>query len=124
MSKEQKIKVLRVQPNLPPDVVYLDNELHALQAAVGGLIEIIPLVIGTCLLLNEEGKLIGLEPNRRLGQDVLVGVFYIVGSDDSIGDLTSLPEDKISKYSKVFFFPETITAEEVEDSIRVEFYTF
>lgn len=124
MSKEQKIRVLRVQPNLPPDVVYLDNELHALQAAVGGLIEIINLEAGTCLLLNEEGKLIGLEGNRRFGQDVLVGVFYIIGSDDSNGDLTSLPEDKISKYSKVFFFPETITAEEVEDSIRVEFYTF
>ncbi|MPM93511.1 hypothetical protein SDC9_140649 [bioreactor metagenome] len=30
MRKERKIKALRVQPNLPPDVIFLDNNLHAL----------------------------------------------------------------------------------------------
>lgn len=124
MDKEQKINVLRVQPNLKPDVISLNNNLHALQAAVGGLIEIKSLEEGICVLLNEEGKLIGLEPNRRLGGDILVGVFYVVGSDDSTGDLTSLSDEQISKYTKIFFGSESISPEEVEDSIRIEFYTF
>lgn len=124
MRKERKIKVLRVQPNLPPDVIYLDNNLHSLQAAVEGLIDIISLEKGVCLLLNEEGKLIGLGPNRRLGNDILVGVFYVVGSDDSSGNLISLSDEQISRYTKRFFLPETITPEEVENSIRIEFRTF
>ncbi|MDD4752919.1 MAG: DUF3846 domain-containing protein [Desulfitobacteriaceae bacterium] len=124
MRKERKIKVLRVQPNLSPDVIYLDNNLHALQAAVEGLIEIISLENGVCLLLNEEGKLIGFEPNRRLGSDILVGVFFVVGSDDSSGNLVSLSDEQISRYIKRFFLAEKITPEEVEDSIRIEFHTF
>lgn len=30
-----------------------------------------------CILCNEEGKLIGLEPNRRLGKDILISKLKI-----------------------------------------------
>ena len=82
--KDNVIKVLKVEPKKAPGICLLMNELESLQEAVSigadytGLIEIINLDRGVCLLCNEEGKLIGLEPNRRLGNDIICGVFYII----------------------------------------------
>ena len=37
--------------------------------AVGGYIDIVGLDDNVCILLNDEGKLIGLEGNRRIGNN-------------------------------------------------------
>lgn len=37
--------------------------------AVGGYIDIVGLDDNVCILLNDEGKLIGLESNRRIGDN-------------------------------------------------------
>ena len=93
--KERYIKVLKVAPFLPPKVIALENNLTALQEAVSigadyrGLIEVIDLDEKTCIICNEEGKMIGLEPNRRLGDDILCGVFYVAGQNKR-GDFVSL----------------------------------
>ena len=74
--KERFIKVLKVAPFLPPKVIVLENNLMALQNAVSigadyrGLIEVIDLDEKACIICNEESKMIGLEPNRRLGDDI------------------------------------------------------
>ena len=105
--KEKVIKVLRVEPRKEPEIVELRNDLDSLQKAVSigadyqGLIEIISLDEDTCVLCNEEGKLIGLEPNRRFYDDVLVGVFYVCGQDRQ-GNLSSLSKKAIEYYTKVF----------------------
>ena len=105
--KEQNIRVLKVAPLARPSVCYLENELSSLQKAVSigadyvGLIEIIDLDEEVCLLCNEEGKLIGLAPNRRLGNDIICGVFYVTGQDRA-GNLISLSEDQIRHYSERF----------------------
>lgn len=124
--KERKIKVLKVEPEKEPEVVLLDNNLRALQEAVSiganyiGHIEIVPLPDGTCLLLNEEGKLIGLEPNRRFGMDILCGVFYVVGENEE-GNLTSLSEEAIEHYKEYFRVWEDIDIDEVNETIDVNF---
>ena len=93
--KQKEIKVLMVEPGKRPRVTTLVDDLDSLQKAVSvgaeyqGLIEIISLGNGDCLLCNEEGKLIGLEGNRRLGDDIIVGVFYIM-SENEDGELVSL----------------------------------
>ena len=80
--KARKIKVLKVAPGEYPQVVVLENDLDALQKAVSigcdyqGLIEVVSLEKGACIICNEEGKLLGLEGNRRLGRDIIAGVFY------------------------------------------------
>lgn len=61
-----------------------EGQLHDLQALVGGYIQAVPLVEleeeSICLLCNEEGLLMGLDPNENLypfffvGQCVMVGV--------------------------------------------------
>ena len=109
--KQKEIKVLMIEPMEKPKVVTLKNDLDSLQKAVSigsdyqGLIEIISLGDGTCVLCNEEGKLIGLEGNRRIGNDIIAGVFYIVGENND-GDLISLTEEQIQTYKERFRTPE------------------
>ena len=127
--KESMIRVLKVAPGEKPEIVTLENELSALQRAVSigtdyvGLIEILSLDERTCILCNEEGKLNGMEPNRRLGCDVLCGVFYVTGQDRE-GNLTSLPDEAIEQYAERFLTPEDISQEEVERSMIMRFFPF
>ena len=124
--RETTITVLKVAPGSAPEIVTLKNDLRSLQKAVSvdapyvGLIEVLPLDAKTLILLNEEGKLMGLTPNRRFGSDILCGVFYVVGQDAQ-RNFTSLPSAAIERYRKVFAYPEYIDAEEVEETIAATF---
>ena len=79
--KQKEIKALMVAPKEYPKVVTLKTDLDSLQKAVSigagyqGLIEIIHLEKGVCLICNEEGKLNGLEGNRRLSNDIILSMF-------------------------------------------------
>lgn len=116
--KEKIIRVLKIEPQKPPAEAELTNELASLQEAVGGLIEFLPIDRKRCLeiLCNEEGKLIGLDPNRRVGDDVIVGTFYIVKCNEA-GECCSLNDEDITEYKKRFAEPEEISQEEVEASL-------
>lgn len=124
--KEKTIKVLKVEPKKLPEVCELVNELDALQKAVSigadytGLIEILYVNERICILCNEEGKLIGLEPNRRIRNDILCGVFYVTGQDRE-GNLTSLTDDEIETFKSVFGVIEDISPDEVEPTMRIYF---
>ena len=124
----KEITVLKVAPMCAPEVVTLKNNLRALQEAVSidapyvGLIEVVGLDEETCILCNEEGKLISLQPNRRLGYDVLCGVFYVMGQDGE-GDFTSLAPAAIEKYKQFFARPEIISVEEAEATLSAMFCT-
>ena len=123
----KEITVLKVAPLCIPEVVTLKNDLRSLQEAVSidapsvGLIEIISLDSKTCILCNEEGKLIGLQPNRHLGFDVLCGVFYVVGQDGQ-GNLSSLSAATMEHYKEIFAIPEIITEEEATASMVCAFF--
>lgn len=86
--KQKEIRVLMVEPGKHPRVTVLQDDLDSLQKAVSigadyqGLIEIIRIGNGDCILCNEEGKLIGLDGNRRIGNDIIVGVFYIMSENE------------------------------------------
>ena len=67
--KENKLTVLKVEPGKAPEEVTIPNTLDAMQHVVGGYIEVVYLE-DACLVCNEEGKLIGLEGNRRVAQRV------------------------------------------------------
>lgn len=123
--KTKSIKVLKVEPGKVPVVVNLNNGLDSLQKAVSegcdhqGLIEIIPIADGIEILCNEEGKLIGLEGNRRLGNDIIVGIFYVVG-DNEEGELCSLTDKQLAFYNAMFATPEVFTDDEIEASLFFE----
>ena len=124
--KQKEITVLMVEPGEYPRITTLKNDLDSLQRAVSvgaeqqGLIEIISLENGDCILCNEECKLIGLEGNRRFGDDILTGVFYVM-SEMADGDLKSLSQDKIKFYSERFWEPETFSREDIEAALFFNF---
>lgn len=97
----KKIKCLLVKPNEEPEVVEVENTLKALQGIVNGYIQAVPLSKTSDLICNEEGKLLGLEPNRPVGDDLIMGNFIIVGNDGS-GEFVSLSEENIEKYKSKF----------------------
>lgn len=123
--KTKEIKVLIVEPGQHPKVTIIKDDLDSLQKAVSigadyqGLIEFVSLGNGDCIMCNEEGKLIGLEGNRRLGNDILVGVFYIM-SENEEGELLSLTPKKIKHYTNLFWEPENFDRTDIERSL----YTF
>ena len=125
--KKREITVLMVEPRKAPVVTSLVNDLDSLQKAVSigaedqGLIEIIGIEEGVLILCNEEGKLLGLEGNRRIGRDIIAGVFYVVGETDD-GDLDSLPQEKIQKYTERFREPEYYTQADVTHALFMRIF--
>lgn len=110
-KQKDKIDVLLVQPNAYPQRISIGTELDALQSAVGGDIEVTyPFADEVAIVLNEEGKLLGLPLNRAARTedgdmyDIYSGDFLVVGlTEDSFGSLT--PE-MMDKYEKLFHQPE------------------
>ena len=125
---KKTITALMVEPNEHPRVIQLHTDLDSLQKAVSigadyqGLIELVNLDDHAVILCNEEGKLIGLLGNRRIGCDVIAGVFYILGSDKH-GDLISLTEQQLETYKAQFWEPESFTSQDVEHAMFMRFFT-
>lgn len=107
----EKLTVLVVEPMKEPYVKEIDHGLHALQAEVGGDIAAsYPFDDPVGLVLNDEGKLIGLDLNRSLRDehgeiyDIVAGTFLVVGLGPE--SFASLPPDMIQKYTEQFKRPE------------------
>ena len=107
----EKMTVLVVEPMKEPYVKEIDPGLHALQAEVGGDIAAsYPFDDPVGLVLNDEGKLIGLDLNRSLRDehgeiyDIVAGTFLMVGLGPE--SFASLPPDMIQKYTEQFTRPE------------------
>jgi len=123
MEKENMLRVLKVEPLKHPEVVTIANNLDSLQDAVDGYIEFIYPEDGVVIMVNEEGKINGLRGNRRFYDDILAGVFYVIG-DGNDGELVSLPEEKIKQYTELFYEPEYISQEEVESKVDTSAFWF
>ena len=88
--REEKIRVLIVEPHKEAREEYIDNTLEAMQEIVGGYIEVLTLLypgeVRSVLICNEEGKLLNLEENRVvffsnpwITRDNIRGTFIICG---------------------------------------------
>ena len=107
----EKLTVLVVEPMKEPYVKEIAPGLHALQAEVGGDIAAsYPFDDPVGLVLNDEGKLIGLDLNRSLRDehgeiyDIVAGTFLVVGLGEE--SFTSLPPELAQKYMEHFKQPE------------------
>lgn len=106
------MRVLKVEPYQLPEVKEIDSGLSSLQHEVEGSIETYypssedPVTI----ICNEEGKLNGMEYNRAIRdengevREIIAGPFLIVGLGEE--DFTSLSEDMVQKYKRMFAQPE------------------
>ena len=105
------MKVLKVEPYQPPEVKEIGSGLASLQHEVGGWIEATyPFDDPVAIICDEEGKLNGMEYNRAIRdengevREIIAGPFLIVGLGEE--DFTSLPEDMVQKYKRMFAQPE------------------
>lgn len=105
------MKVLKVEPYQLPEVKEIDSGLSSLQHEVEGWIEATyPFEDPVAIICNEEGKLKGMEYNRAIRdengevREIIAGPFLIVGLGEE--DFTSLSEDMVQKYKRMFAQPE------------------
>ena len=121
---KDKLKILIVEPNKPPVISEIEDDYKAMQKVVGGLISgFYPFDDNAFIFCHDEGKIIGLEGNRRIGETVIAGTFFIVG-DGRGGECVSLTEDQIQKYTEIFAQPEQIPQEEVQADMGFTFYSW
>lgn len=123
MKKEKPIKILKIEPGKMPCEKEMKNNLEGIQAEVEGLFECIYLDNNCIAVVNEEGKLNGMELNRRIGNDIIAGPFFICG-DSEEGEFVSLTKEQIDKFSSEFKNAPVFTGEEPEAQPRMTFIGF
>ena len=102
------MNILLVMPGKAPEELEIDGTLESMQSIVGGLIQAIyPWADPVALVCNDEGKLLGLEPNRLLmneeGEiyDMICGPFFICGIGRE--DFISLSPELMERYMQIFW---------------------
>ena len=108
----RSMTILKISPGHKPELTSIPHTPEAMQAVVGGTIEsVYPFEDPVALVCNEEGKLLGQEPNRAIRDpdteeiiDMICGTFFVCGlTEDNFGSLTG---EQITYYSKLFEYPE------------------
>ena len=100
----EMMKVLYIQVGKKPQVIEIKHTLKEMQRLVGG-------IISAYSLLNDTGKIDGLEFNRVVydenGEiaDIIAGNFFICYAPPDRPDFSSLPDELIRKYSELFKTP-------------------
>ena len=107
-------RVVFVEPGKPAYEKEIGTDLSDLQEAVGGLIERVRVHADrTVIVCNEEGKLMGLEGNRRLDNGaVIAGSFFIIGDDR--GNFRSLTDAEVIRHLQKYAEPQQISQREVQ----------
>lgn len=104
-------KIVVVEPYKMPYMEEMDDSLESMQSIVGGWIEVAkpPLHDDEAVIIcNEEGKIRGLTPNRKLHYrdgvlyDVICGTFFIINAPSDSEDFTSLTDAQIDKYIEMY----------------------
>ncbi|MHB1154981.1 MAG: DUF3846 domain-containing protein [Eubacteriales bacterium] len=117
-------RMLVVEPHKLPYEATIEEDYRALQKAVGGNFECnYPYDDGTFLICNEEGKLNGMEGNRKIFDDIITGTF-LIAENDGQGGLKNLTDAHVEKYKKQFQADETYTQDEVEGTAFITFIGF
>lgn len=103
--------VLVVEPLKAPYLKTISGELKSLQKEVGGLIDATyPFEDRVAIVLNDQGKLNSLMPNRGLYNndgnlyDIIAGTFLVVGLAEE--SFCSLDEEMAAKYMEKYKTPE------------------
>lgn len=90
------MQIIRIEVGHEPRLIEMENTLKAFQEAVGGYIETVTLErTGLVVIVNEEGKLMGLPLNGmlnigRLIGDPLAGTVLVVRADPNGEDFAGV----------------------------------
>ena len=114
------VTALMVKPGEKPCVVPLVDDSCFLNAmvSVGSTLmcsaAVLPIEKNVVAIYAWDGVMAGLKGNRKVGKRIIAGTFYVVRIVD--GQLVSLSEDEISKYSHRFRKIQEYSDTEVMDS--------
>ena len=125
MDNPSTYRVVYVEPGKPACVKEIGTELQDIQEAVGGgLFECVyPHDDRTVLVCNDEGKLLGMEGNRRLDTgSIIAGPFFVIG--DAGENFRSLTDEEVNRYLQKYAEPENIPQHEVQQDMGWIFYSF
>ena len=120
MNKE-KIRALQIEPMLNPKIAYIGSSMKAFREAVNadniknGGVEAKMLEKNIYAIFNKDRFLANLEPNRRIGDDIIAGTMYIVAINDKRFPI-SLIDEQISKYALRFWNVETFDDMDVTEA--------
>ena len=117
-------RVVYVEPGKPAVEKKIGTKLEDLQETVGGLIECgYPHGDKTVLVCNDEGKLLGMEGNRRLDNgSIIAGPFFVIG--DAGENFRSLTDAEVNQYLQQYAEPQQISKREVQADMGFTFYCF
>lgn len=118
MKNENMIKVLKIEPGKMPYEKEMVNDLEGIQAEVEGMFECVYLDHNCIAVVNEEGKLNGMELNRRIGNDIIAGPFFICGDSDD-GEFISLTDEQMDVFASEFNDAPVFTGDEPEAQPRM-----
>lgn len=119
------MKILVIEPEKAPYEKEIGDDIHDMQAIVGGCIEPIyfepkETAIAWC---NDEFLLNGSQPNRIVGNVLVHGTFFVSGNymnEYGEWDSCSLTDDQIKKYSEMFETPIIVLEQMQATEIEVE----
>lgn len=117
---EQTLRVIFKEPGEKPEWRFVDNRISALQDLVGGYIECVPWDEKHILIVNEEGKLRGMEINFRWAEryDIICGPCFWCSDDGE--DFASIQDeafmDEVAEYTKNWWQYED---EEIEIGLKL-----
>ncbi len=117
------MKILVVENGKPPYEAEISDDIHAMQAVVGGSIEPIYFepqgdAIAWC---NDEFLLNGSEPNRIVGNCLVHGTFFVSGNyrnEYGEWDSCSLTDEQIEKYKAMFENPIIVLENTIDEDFE------
>ncbi len=117
-------RVVVVEPGKPAYEKQIGTDYRDLCKEVRGYIECVSYHgDGTLIVCNEEGKLLGMEGNRRFHNgSVIAGPFVVIGTAGE--DFRSLTDREVQKYLQEYAQPHQITQREVQADMGWTIMTF
>lgn len=106
--RKEKIKVLEIAPMEAPKICYLEPTRKAFQKAINmgasnkGKAEAKKLGKQIYAIFNKDRFLANLTPNRRIGDDIIAGMMYVVAVNENKVPV-SLTEKQIKEYALRFW---------------------
>ena len=108
------MKILKVEPGKVPVVMKIEDSLEAMQSIVGGMIQAVyPFEKPVAMIVNDEGKMMGLELNRALRDpdndmvyDIICGTMFLCGAPANSDRFADLTEEQLTYYADYYREPE------------------
>jgi hypothetical protein len=104
------LSIIAKEPGNPAFRTEIADNLKSYQQAVRGYIETFSFDDNAVVICNEEGKILCMEPNCIINNELLVGNIFIIGTRDD-GEFHSLTEEQTAKYLDMFKQTESIIDE-------------